>query len=511
LADSPAADRRGGGDLPVRFAVVLWYRILGRQSGFVRDLKVNYISTRGRAPQSSFTEALLGGLAPDGGLYVPSYYPAISADAIASFAGNRYAEVAQHLIAPFLGDDRSNIDLRPMLEAAYASFRHSAVTPLVQIDPNLFVLELFHGPTLAFKDVAMQLLAPMMDHVLKRSGRRATIVGATSGDTGAAAIEAFRGLSQVDVFILYPHGRVSDVQRRQMTTLSDANVHTLAIEGTFDDAQAILKGLFNDPRLRSDLNLAGVNSINWARILAQIVYYFVAGVALGAPHRRVSFCVPTGNFGDIFAGYVAKRMGLPIHRLVIATNANDILARTLSDGHYELRDVMATQSPSMDIQISSNFERLIFDAYGRDPQPVDTAMARLKQARRFALAPTALAAVRADFSADSASESDTLEEIKRTFAEAGYVLDPHSAIGVAVARRFLAKDRAAPMIVLGTAHPSKFPAAVAAAIGSAPALPRHLRGLMHRPERLNVLPNEPSAVEGFLRRHCRVAHEDISA
>ncbi len=471
---------------------------------------MNYISTRGRAPEASFTEALLGGLASDGGLYVPSHYPVIGADQIAAFAGSRYPVVAEEIIAPFLGDDRSHMDLRPMLEAAYSSFRHSAVTPLIQIGPNLFVLELFHGPTLAFKDVAMQLLAPMMDHVLKRAGRRATIVGATSGDTGAAAIEAFRGLSQVDVFILYPHGRVSQVQRRQMTTLGDANVHTIALEGTFDDAQAILKDLFNHQQLRSELSLAGVNSINWARILAQIVYYFVAAVVLGAPHRPVSFCVPTGNFGDIFAGYIAKRMGLAIDRLVIATNANDILARVLKDGDYELRDVTATQSPSMDIQISSNFERLMFDAYGRDPRPVDAAMAKLKQARRFSLAPSALAAVRADFDADSASENDTVAEIKRTFVEAAYVLDPHSAVGVSIARRFLAKEPKTPMVVLGTAHPSKFPDAVAAAIGSAPSLPRHLRDLMTRPERLHVLPNDPSAVEGFLRSHSRVAHENLS-
>jgi len=293
--------------------------------------------------------------------------------------------------------------------------------------------------------------------------------------------------------------------------LPDANVHTLAIEGTVDDAQAILKGLFNNPPVRADLSLAGVNSINWARILAQIVYYFVAGVVLGAPHRPVSFCVPTGNFGDIFAGYLAKRMGLPIQRLVIATNANDILARTLKDGTYELRDVLATQSPSMDIQISSNFERLMFDAYGRDPQPVEAAMAQLKQARRFALTPAALAAVRADFDADSASERDVAAEIKRTFTEAAYVLDPHTATGVSVARRFLAKDPLTPMIVLGTAHPSKFPAAVAAAIGSAPPLPGHLRDLMTRAERLNVVPNDQGAVESFLRSHSRVAHENMSA
>jgi threonine synthase len=472
---------------------------------------VKYISTRGRAPEMSFAGALLGGLATDGGLYVPGHYPSLSAARIAALAGLSYSEVAHQIIRPFIGSDLPSNALRTMLDAAYAGFRHAAVTPLIQLDANLFVLELFHGPTLAFKDVAMQLLAPLMDYVLKLAGRRATIVGATSGDTGAAAIEAFRGLSQVDIFILFPNGRVSEVQRRQMTTLSDANVHTIALEGTFDDAQAIVKGLFNHARLRDDLCLVGVNSINWARILAQIVYYFVAAVALGSPYRPISFCVPTGNFGDIFAGYVAKRMGLPISRLVIATNSNDILVRTLADGIYALRPVTATQSPSMDIQISSNFERLLFDAYGRNAQPVDLAMAQLKQAQQFAIAPLALASIRAEFDAAAASEADTREEIRRTWLDTAYVLDPHTAVGVAVARRCGARDPTTPTVVLGTAHPSKFPDAVAAATGIAPTLPNHLRDLLKQPEHLNVLPNHQSAVESFLRRHSRAANHNVSA
>ncbi|MCB1524596.1 MAG: threonine synthase, partial [Rhodoblastus sp.] len=344
---------------------------------------MRYISTRGEAPALNFTETALAGLATDGGLYLPESYPQLHASTIAGLAGRTYAEAAETIISPFVGDAIPRENLSAMIADAYRTFRHPAVTPLAQLSDNLFLLELFHGPTLAFKDVAMQLLGRLMNHALKARGKRATVVGATSGDTGAAAIEAFRGLDQVDVFILYPHGRVSDVQRRQMTTVADSNIHAIALEGTFDDAQAILKGLFRDARFRDDVGLTGVNSINWARVVAQIVYYFTSAVALGAPHRPVSFTVPTGNFGDILAGYVAKKMGLPIERLVIATNENDILARTLSTGRYEVRGVKATQSPSMDIQVSSNFERLLFDAYGRDGAAIRNLMARLDQAKAF--------------------------------------------------------------------------------------------------------------------------------
>jgi threonine synthase len=464
---------------------------------------VIYVSTRGRAPEASFTEALLRGLAPDGGLYVPCRYPPLAPTMVAALADRPYAEVAKEIISPFIGEELLNLDLGATLAATYATFRHAAVTPLIQIDTNLFVLELFHGPTLAFKDVAMQLLARLMDRALKTVRRRVTIVGATSGDTGAAAIEAFRGLDQVDVFILFPNGRVSDVQRRQMTTCSDANVHTIALQGTFDDIQAVVKGLFNHRRFRDELGLAGVNSINWARILAQIVYYFVAAVALGAPHRPVSFSVPTGNFGDIFAGYVAKRMGLPINRLLIATNSNDILARALVDGKYEPRTVAATQSPSMDIQISSNFERLLFDAYGRDPQSISAAMAQLGQDGHFAIAPIALDVIRRDFAALAIDEAQTTKEIARTWSNSGYLLDPHSAVGVAAARRYRQRDESTPMIVLGTAHPAKFPEAVAVATGQRPALLSPLADLFDRREYLTVLPNNQSAVEGFMRSHSR--------
>src|SRR3954447_15609322 len=331
-----------------------------------RVFSFRYVSTRGEAPVLGFSDALLAGLARDGGLYVPEAWPQLDAPTIEAFAGQPYHAVAQGVISPFVGDDLEPTTFASMVEAAYASFSHPAVAPLVQIGDNLFVQELFHGPTLAFKDVAMQLLGRLMDHVLKARGRRATIVGATSGDTGSAAIDAFRGLDQVDIVILYPHGRVSDVQRRQMTTVDAPNVHAVAIEGTFDDCQALVKGLFNHHAFRDALALSGVNSINWARIVAQVVYYVTAAVALGSPRRPVSFAVPTGNFGDIFAGYVAKRMGLPVRWLRIAANVNDILPRTLKTGIYEVREVHASASPSMDIQVSSNFERLLFEAGGRN-------------------------------------------------------------------------------------------------------------------------------------------------
>ena len=327
---------------------------------------MHYISTRGAAPVLSFTDTLLAGLARDGGLYVPESLPPWNAVDIATLAGLPYAQAARRVMGPFVAGTIPDAAFAAMTDDAYGAFRHVAVTPVSQIGDNLFLLELFHGPTLAFKDVAMQLLGRMMDHALKTRGERATVVGATSGDTGAAAIEAFRGLDQVDVFILYPHGRVSDVQRRQMTCVPDANIHTIALEGTFDDCQAIVKGLFNHHAFRDSLQLCGVNSINWARVMAQMVYYFTAGVVLGAPHRQISFTVPTGNFGDILAGYYASLMGLPVDRLVIATNENDILARTLASGAYETRSVTPTQSPSMDIQVSSNFERLLFDAAARE-------------------------------------------------------------------------------------------------------------------------------------------------
>jgi len=466
---------------------------------------VYYLSTRGEAPGLGFCGALLAGLARDGGLYVPQTTPQLAPGAIKTLAGLPYAQAAAGIMAPFIGADIGSGDLADMTRQAYAGFRHPAKAPLVQIDDNLFVLELFHGPTLAFKDFAMQFLAKAMNHTLQQRGARATIVGATSGDTGAAAIEAFGGQSQTDVFILYPHGRVSDVQRRQMTCVNRPNVHTIALEGSFDDCQAILKGLFNDLKFRDSLALSGVNSINWARIVAQIVYFFTGAVSLGAPGRAVSFTVPTGNFGDILAGYYAKQMGLPIARLIIAANENDILPRALASGVYKTRSVIATHSPSMDIQVSSNFERLLFDAYDRSAGAIRALMAALAQSGEFAIAPDALKAIRTSFDAFTTNEDECAGEMTRVYRDSGYILDPHSAVGVSAARRALAQRPDTPMIVLGTAHPAKFPQAVEQAIGARPALPDHLSDLMRREERFVVLPNDQSAVARFIARNARAA------
>src|SRR5436309_3502142 len=397
-----------------------------------------------------------------------------------------------------------------MAHDAYGSFRHPAVAPLAQLSPATFVLELFHGPTLAFKDLAMQFLARLMDHALIQRGERSTIVVATSGDTGGAAVEAFRGSNQVDVIALYPHGRTSDVQRRMMTTQAEPNVHALAIEGTFDDCQAIVKGLFNHHAFRDRVRLSGVNSINWARIVAQVVYYFTAAVVLGSPHRKVAFTVPTGNFGDIYAGYVALRMGLPVDRLTVATNVNDILARTITTGTYELRDVVPTSSPSMDIQVASNFERLLFDVHGRDGRAVRALMASLAQSRRFALSAGALLEIRAVFSADRADEQETAATIRTMLRETGHLIDPHTAVGVAVAEKEI-RDRSIPIVVLGTAHPAKFPDAVEAASGMRPALPDWLADLNRRPERATTLPIDQIAVERHILSVSRAAHEGAAA
>jgi threonine synthase len=483
----------------------------GLSTGFKGFFIVRYISTRGEAPALKFSEAVLAGLARDGGLYMPETYPQFEPDEIGRFAGLSYAEVATRVIAPFLDDSPAPAEFAAMAADAYATFRHPAVAPLVQIDDNLFVLELFHGPTLAFKDVAMQLLARLMDHVLKARGERATIVGATSGDTGAAAIEAFRGLEQVDVFILFPHGRVSEVQRRQMTGVDAANVHVIAVEGTFDDCQALVKGLFNNLSFRDKLKLSGVNSINWARIVAQTVYYFTSAVALGGADRKVSFTVPTGNFGDVLAGYIAKRMGLPIERLVIATNENDILARTLASGAYELHSVRPTQSPSMDIQVSSNFERLLFDACGRDAAEIRRRMAHLQQSGRFELAESERVAIAAEFDALRTGETGTLEEIANTWRAASYLLDPHSAVAVHAARKILARQPAVPMIVLATAHPAKFPDAVSQATGMRPQLPAHLADLLEREEHVTIMPNDPKAIERFMNERSRAGAPESSS
>ena len=458
---------------------------------------MKYISTRGEAPTLGFSEAMLAGLARDGGLYLPQSYPQLSAETIAGFAGRSYAEVTQAVLTPFVADAFDAAILRRMIDDAYAGFRHAAIAPLAQVGDNLFLLELFHGPTLAFKDLAMQLLGRMMEHVLTRRGQHATIIGATSGDTGAAAIEAFRGLSNIDVVILYPHERVSPVQRRQMTTIAGDNIHVVALEGTFDDCQAAVKALFNHATLRDEYGLSGVNSINWARVLAQTVYYFTAAVALGAPHRRVSFTVPTGNFGDVLAGWMAKRMGLPIERLVVATNGNDILVRALAEGRYDMLGVHHTQSPSMDIEVSSNFERLLFEAGGRTG--VRALMEQLKQSRGFAIPEATLAAIRAEFDASATSEEQTAAEIARCWHQSSELVDPHTAVGLHVARERLAADPDVPMVALGTAHPAKFPDAIERAIGVRPPLPAHLADLLGRQERFTVLPNDMGAIEAFIR------------
>lgn len=467
-----------------------------------------YHSTRGGSDRLFFADALLAGLAPDGGLYVPENFPTLSAEQIRAMRGKPYADVAFEVIQPFVDGTINDATLREILTGAYGTFRHKAVAPLVQLDERNFVLELFHGRTLAFKDVAMQFLARAMDHVLGERDQRATIVGATSGDTGGAAIDAFLGRERTDMFILYPDGRVSDVQRRQMTTSAAGNVHALAIDGTFDDCQAIVKTMFTHKAFREQVALSGVNSINWARIVAQIVYYFTAAVALGAPDRKVSFCVPTGNFGDILAGWVAKQMGLPIDRLIIATNTNDILARTLETGRYEASGVVQTTSPSMDIEVSSNFERLLFSAMGKDVSALTGLMESLKQSGSFTVPDAALSALRADFSAARADEKTVSDTMRTVMENQAYLLDPHTAVGVAVATLVAASenlDPEVPVITLATAHPAKFPAAVEAATGVNPALPAHLADLMEREEKMDHLPNGQDVVESFVCAHTRMS------
>jgi threonine synthase len=453
---------------------------------------------------------MLTGLARDGGLYVPAAWPRLDAEAIAGFAGRPYAEVAVEVIRPFIGDAVAEGDLARMTREAYGRFRHPAVAPLVQFGVSDFILELFHGPTLAFKDLAMQLLGQLMDAALMARGERTTIVVATSGDTGGAAIEAFRGRARVDLFVLFPHGRISDVQRRMITTVGDDNVHAVAIDGTFDDCQAMVKGMFEHQIFRDQVRLSGVNSINWARIVAQVVYYFTAAVALGSPRRKIAFTVPTGNFGDVYAGYVALCMGLPIDRLTVATNVNDILARTIATGTYELREVVPTSSPSMDIQVASNFERLLFDINDRDSRAVRSLMASLGQSRRFALSARSLAALRAVFSADRADEEETAATIRTTLRETGYLIDPHTAVGVAVAEKEI-RDPSIPMIVLGTAHPAKFPDAVEAASGVRPQLPEWLVDIDRRSERVTTLPVDQMAVERHILSISRAAQEGAVA
>ncbi|MBY0612917.1 MAG: threonine synthase [Beijerinckiaceae bacterium] len=458
---------------------------------------MRYVSTRGDAPILDFSGVLLAGLAHDGGLYMPESWPQIEAATIAGFAGRPFHEVAVEILKPFVAGSIPDGVLEEAARAAYASFGHPAVTPLVQIGENRFALELFHGPTLAFKDVAMQLIARLIDHVLLERRERATIVCATSGDTGGAAAEAFRGLSSVDLVILFPDGRVSNVQRRMMTTPVEDNVHALVVDGHFDDCQALVKGLFNHHAFRDRVRLAGVNSINWGRIVAQVTYYFVAAAALGAPHRPVSFVVPTGNFGDIFAGYVARRMGLPIERLIVATNQNDILARTLKTGVYEIRSVETTMSPSMDIQVSSNFERLLFEACGRDADAVRGMMASLKQSGRFEVPAEALAFIRDGFDAERAGEDEVADAMRETLDRAGYLAEPHTATAI-VAAETSGFAAGVPVIMLATAHPAKFPEAIKAVLGRDAALPPRLAHLLVDAERQVPVANDLAAIERYI-------------
>ena len=453
---------------------------------------MQYISTRGAAPVLTFGEAMMTGLARDGGLYVPQAVPVLDFDGM---AGLSYEETAFRVMWPFLGETFAEAEFRGLIVAAYAGFGHAARAPMVQLGPNHFLLELFHGPTLAFKDFAMQLIGQMMQAALAKTGGRVTIVGATSGDTGSAAMEAFRGLPNVDLFILYPHGRVSEVQRRQMTTPVEANVHALAMDGDFDDCQARVKDMFNDLAFRDGVRLAAVNSINWARVLAQVVYYVYAGIALGAPGRAVSFAVPTGNFGDIYAGHIARQLGLPIETLVIATNHNDILHRALTTGDYRTAGVTPSISPSMDIQVSSNFERALFDAYGRDGAAVTALMAELK-AGGFSISQGALQMLRETFASGRCSEDETRATIRDIHAATGEILCPHSAVGVKVAADHLGP---VPMITLATAHPAKFADAVEAAMGTRPQLPARMADLFDRDERVTRVANDLTSLQSLIR------------
>ncbi len=467
------------------------------------DRPLKYISTRGEAPALGFRDVLLAGLATDGGLYVPETWPQLSTEAIRRLSGRPYAEAAMAVMWPFVEGEIERPVFEAIINEAYATFRHEAICPLVQTGPDEFVLELFHGPTLAFKDVAMQLIARLMDHVLAERGERATIVGATSGDTGGAAVDAFAGRARTDMFILFPKGRVSPVQQRQMTGNPAGNVHALAIEGNFDDCQALVKDMFNHAEFRRTVGLSGINSINWARIMAQIVYYFTSAVALGAPARKIAFCVPTGNFGDIFAGWAAKQMGLPVERLIIATNDNDILARTLATGTYAKAGVVATTSPSMDIEVSSNFERLLFEVSGRDAPYVRNAMASLKQSGSFDLGARVHAGIARDFDAGRADTKETATMIAHVLEASGYLLDPHTAVAVHAGRQ-AARASGVPLVVLGTAHPAKFPDAVQAACGQMPALPAWIGDLMERKERFTTLPSDLKMVEDHILA-CRQA------
>jgi len=461
---------------------------------------VKYISTRGQAPELGFNDVLLTGLARDGGLYVPLDLPHFSADDIRAFRGMRYQDVALRVMTPFVCPDIAEDDLSEIITKAYGTFRHKAIVPLSQSDSNHWILELFHGPTLAFKDVALQLLGHLFDHILTKQGRKVTIVGATSGDTGSAAIECIKDRACAEIFMLHPKGRVSDVQRRQMTTVLSPNVHNLAVDGNFDDCQAMVKALFNDLAFRDEITLSAVNSINWARVMAQIVYYFTSAVALGAPDREVSYSVPTGNFGDIYAGYMAQKMGLPIRQLIVATNRNDILTRVLTSGDYTVGNVSPTISPSMDIQVSSNFERLLHNLYDGQGDEVRRLMDGLTSSGSFTIDGPELNKAKQIFDAIQVSEGDTEATIKAVFAQTGQLIDPHTAVGVRAAE-LKNTDPATPMITLSTAHPAKFPDAVEKVTGQHPALPAHMADLFERPEKYDLLDHDLGALKSYIREN----------
>ncbi len=460
-------------------------------------MTIKYISTRGGGEPQTFEQVLLTGLAPDGGLYVPESWPQID---VAGLKGKSYTEIAEIVMYPFVEGCIPRDDFRTMITETYAIdiFRDKDVVPLHRIEDNLYALELFHGPTIAFKDVALQLLGRLFDYVLKKRNEKVTIVGATSGDTGSAAIEGCRASSQIEIFILHPHGRVSEVQRRQMTTVIAPHVHNIAIEGTFDDCQNMVKAMFNDHDFRREMNLSAVNSINWARIMAQIVYYFTSAVELGAPEVKPSYVVPTGNFGNVFAAYCAQQMGLGIETLAISTNRNDILTRFFETGAMTPAEVHASISPSMDIQISSNFERFLFDLLGRDPVKLTSLMEQFKTTGHFSLTDDLMDKARSTFKAYRAGDEETLVIIKDIYARTGYTLDPHTAVGVKGAID-LAKSTDNPVVSLACAHPAKFPDAVKKATGQHPALPDHLTDLLEREEQVTVLPNDLPMVQDFIR------------
>lgn len=463
---------------------------------------MRYVSTRGQAPVLGFEDVLLAGLARDGGLYVPEDWPAVSAVEIRALSGRAYADVAARVVAPYTGGAIAEADLAKLFTEAYRGFGHPAVAPLKQIGPRHWLLELFHGPTLAFKDYALQAVGRLFDRVLATRNQRVTIVGATSGDTGSAAIEALRDRTSVDVFILFPRGRVSEVQRRQMTTVAAENVHCIALDGTFDDCQDMVKAMFNDQAFRDRHTLSAVNSINWVRIAVQIAYYAAASAALGAPDRRVAFAVPTGNFGNVFAAYAAKRMGFPIERLILGSNSNDILTRFLGSAEMTMAPVVPTYSPSMDIQVSSNFERMLFEALGRDGARVADLVTRFRKEGRFALDGEAMGQIRGLFEAHRLDDAGTLDVIRRVYRETGELVDTHTAIGIAAAEKSRL-DRGMPIVSLATAHPAKFPDAVEKAVGFRPKLPERLAAMMTARERVQDLPNDVKAVQAFIAGRAR--------